>query len=95
MLHWSCWISIDVWCDLNIVSNYTQIFHILKCEFDADLNPSEAEVVKQYPAHTAICIRDGWEFCSPELAAGMILLHGNFVCCLLLSLLTHFLRIAF
>lgn len=36
---------------------------------DRDLNPTEAEVVKQYPAHTAICIRDGWEFCSPELAA--------------------------
>nr|CAB3451917.1 unnamed protein product [Digitaria exilis] len=37
---------------------------------DRDLNPNEAEVAKQYPAHTAICIRDGWEFCSPELAAG-------------------------
>lgn len=36
---------------------------------DRDLNPGEAEVAKQYPAHTAICIRDGWEFCSPELAA--------------------------
>ncbi|WVZ61871.1 hypothetical protein U9M48_011679 [Paspalum notatum var. saurae] len=36
---------------------------------DRDLNPNEAEVAKQYPAHTAICIRDGWEFCSPELAA--------------------------
>ncbi|KAJ1287736.1 hypothetical protein BS78_02G033400 [Paspalum vaginatum] len=36
---------------------------------DRDLNPNEVEVVKQYPAHTAICIRDGWEFCSPELAA--------------------------
>ncbi|OEL27617.1 187-kDa microtubule-associated protein AIR9 [Dichanthelium oligosanthes] len=36
---------------------------------DRDLNPDEAEVAKQYPAHTAICIRDGWEFCSPELAA--------------------------
>ncbi|KAL5197898.1 hypothetical protein ABZP36_001410 [Zizania latifolia] len=36
---------------------------------DRDLNPSEAEVAKQYPAHTAICIRDGWEFCTPELAA--------------------------
>jgi len=41
---------------------------------NADLNPNEAEVAKQYPAHTAICIRDGWEFCSPELAAGMVLL---------------------
>ncbi|KAL6880549.1 hypothetical protein ACP4OV_012114 [Aristida adscensionis] len=36
---------------------------------DRDLNREEAEVAKQYPAHTAICIRDGWEFCSPELAA--------------------------
>ncbi|KAG2639914.1 hypothetical protein PVAP13_2KG050900 [Panicum virgatum] len=36
---------------------------------DRDLNPNEAELSKQYPAHTAICIRDGWEFCSPELAA--------------------------
>ncbi|CAN6203007.1 unnamed protein product [Urochloa humidicola] len=36
---------------------------------DRDLNPNEAEVAKQYPAHAAICIRDGWEFCSPELAA--------------------------
>jgi hypothetical protein len=44
---------------------------------DADLHPKEAEVAKQYPAHTAICIRDGWEFCSPELAAGMVLLEKN------------------
>ncbi|XP_062189872.1 187-kDa microtubule-associated protein AIR9-like [Phragmites australis] len=36
---------------------------------DRDLDPNKAEVAKQYPAHTAICIRDGWEFCSPELAA--------------------------
>ncbi|KQK21044.1 187-kDa microtubule-associated protein AIR9 [Brachypodium distachyon] len=36
---------------------------------DRDLNPTESEVAKQYPAYTAICIRDGWEFCSPELAA--------------------------
>jgi hypothetical protein len=47
-------------------------FIFLKWTSDADLNPNEAEVSKQYPAHTAICIRDGWEFCSPELAAGMI-----------------------
>lgn len=48
-------------------------FIFLKWAYDADLNPNEAEVAKQYPAHTAICIRDGWEFCSPELAAGMVL----------------------
>uniref|UniRef100_A0A0E0LH61 Uncharacterized protein n=1 Tax=Oryza punctata TaxID=4537 RepID=A0A0E0LH61_ORYPU len=33
----------------------------------ADLNPSEAEVAKQYPSHTAICICDGLEFCSPGM----------------------------
>lgn len=36
---------------------------------DQDLNPSEAEIAQQYPAHTAICIRGGWEFSSPEVAA--------------------------
>lgn len=73
---WPYWIHIDVLCDL--ITFRPCIF--LKCEFGADLNPSEAELVKQYPAHTAICIRDGWEFCSPELSAGMILLHRNFAC---------------
>jgi hypothetical protein len=46
-------------------------------EFHADLNPSEAEIAQQYPAHTAICIRGGWEFSSPEVAAGTNFLQRN------------------
>jgi hypothetical protein len=55
-------------------------FIFLNFVSNADLNPNEAEVAKQYPAHTAICIRDGWEFCSPELAAGMVLLEMKTIC---------------
>ncbi|KAL8129516.1 hypothetical protein V2J09_018671 [Rumex salicifolius] len=36
---------------------------------DRDLSNEEVAIAKQYPAHTALCIRDGWEFCSPERAA--------------------------
>ncbi|XP_031505223.1 187-kDa microtubule-associated protein AIR9 isoform X2 [Nymphaea colorata] len=36
---------------------------------DRDLSPDEVELAKHYPPHTALCIRDGWEFCRPELAA--------------------------
>ncbi|KAK9155120.1 hypothetical protein Sjap_002600 [Stephania japonica] len=36
---------------------------------DRDLSFEELEIAKRYPAHTALCIRDGWEFCRPELAA--------------------------
>ncbi|XP_020096671.1 187-kDa microtubule-associated protein AIR9 isoform X2 [Ananas comosus] len=36
---------------------------------DRDLSPREVEVAKLYPAPTALCIRDGWEFSRPELAA--------------------------
>nr|XP_010905429.1 187-kDa microtubule-associated protein AIR9 isoform X2 [Elaeis guineensis] len=36
---------------------------------DRDLSPDELGIAKLYPAHTALCIRDGWEFCHPELAA--------------------------
>ncbi|GAB4829402.1 187-kDa microtubule-associated protein air9 [Ancistrocladus abbreviatus] len=36
---------------------------------DRDLSKEEIAIAKQYPAHTALCIRDGWEFCSPEHAA--------------------------
>ncbi|KAL0926511.1 hypothetical protein M5K25_002750 [Dendrobium thyrsiflorum] len=36
---------------------------------DRDLSPEELEVAKLYPAHTSICIRDGWQFDRPELAA--------------------------
>ncbi|OVA18980.1 Leucine-rich repeat [Macleaya cordata] len=35
---------------------------------DRDLSREELEISKRYPAHTALCIRDGWEFCRPELA---------------------------
>lgn len=34
-----------------------------------DLSPKEQEVAKSYPAHTSICIREGWQFVRPELAA--------------------------
>ncbi|KAG1368409.1 putative 187-kDa microtubule-associated protein AIR9 [Cocos nucifera] len=37
---------------------------------DRDLSPDELEIAKLYPAHTALCVRDGWEFCRPEFAAG-------------------------
>nr|DAD37235.1 TPA_asm: hypothetical protein HUJ06_007876 [Nelumbo nucifera] len=36
---------------------------------DRDLSREEIEIAKHYPAHTALCIRDGWEFCRPDLAA--------------------------
>ncbi|KAK8918454.1 hypothetical protein KSP39_PZI021232 [Platanthera zijinensis] len=36
---------------------------------DRDLSPKELEVAKLYPAHTSSCIRDGWQFVRPELAA--------------------------
>ncbi|XP_038987888.1 187-kDa microtubule-associated protein AIR9 isoform X2 [Phoenix dactylifera] len=36
---------------------------------DRDLSPDELEIAKLYPAHTALCVRDGWEFCHSELAA--------------------------
>ncbi|XP_020271153.1 187-kDa microtubule-associated protein AIR9 [Asparagus officinalis] len=36
---------------------------------DRDLSSKELEIAKLYPPHTALCIRDGWEFCRPELAA--------------------------
>ncbi|KMZ63756.1 hypothetical protein ZOSMA_39G00270, partial [Zostera marina] len=32
------------------------------------LRAEEIELAKKYPAHTALCIRDGWEFCAPEFA---------------------------
>ncbi|KAJ0081731.1 hypothetical protein Patl1_11266 [Pistacia atlantica] len=35
---------------------------------DRDLSRDELSIVKRYPAHTALCIRDGWEFCRPEHA---------------------------
>ncbi|KAF5475058.1 hypothetical protein F2P56_006904 [Juglans regia] len=36
---------------------------------DRDLSRDELALAKRYPAHTALCIRDGWEFCRPEHAA--------------------------
>ncbi|XP_044495976.1 187-kDa microtubule-associated protein AIR9 isoform X2 [Mangifera indica] len=35
---------------------------------DRDLSREELSIAKRYPAHTALCIRDGWEFCRPEHA---------------------------
>ncbi|KAJ6832033.1 187-kDa microtubule-associated protein AIR9 [Iris pallida] len=36
---------------------------------DRDLSPEEQKIAKLYPSHTALCIREGWEFCRPELSA--------------------------
>ncbi|XWS55352.1 hypothetical protein CRYUN_Cryun10bG0167200 [Craigia yunnanensis] len=36
---------------------------------DRDLSQDELALAKRYPAHTALCIRDGWEFCRPDHAA--------------------------
>ncbi|KAH1147922.1 hypothetical protein GYH30_042858 [Glycine max] len=36
---------------------------------DRDLSREEVALAKRYPAHTALCIRDGWEFNRPEHAA--------------------------
>lgn len=35
---------------------------------DRDLSREELAIAKRYPAHTALCIRDGWEFSRPEHA---------------------------
>ncbi|KAF7842164.1 187-kDa microtubule-associated protein AIR9 [Senna tora] len=35
---------------------------------DRDLSREALAIAKRYPAHTALCIRDGWEFSRPELA---------------------------
>ncbi|KDO75309.1 hypothetical protein CISIN_1g0010932mg, partial [Citrus sinensis] len=34
-----------------------------------DLSREELALAKRYPPHTALCIRDGWEFCHPDHAA--------------------------
>ncbi|KAK9696993.1 hypothetical protein RND81_08G008800 [Saponaria officinalis] len=36
---------------------------------DRDLSKEEVAIAKRYPAHTALCIKDGWEFCLPEVAS--------------------------
>lgn len=41
--------------------------------FYEDLLREELALAKRYPAHAALCIRDGWEFCRPDQAAGMFL----------------------
>ncbi|XP_058200285.1 187-kDa microtubule-associated protein AIR9 isoform X1 [Rhododendron vialii] len=35
---------------------------------DRDLSREEMAYAKRYPAHTALCIRDGWEFCRSDHA---------------------------
>lgn len=35
---------------------------------DKDLPLEEQELARMYPAHTALCIRDGWEFCDVQEA---------------------------
>lgn len=41
----------------------------LKKYNDRDLSREEVALAKRYPAHTALCIRDGWEFSRPEHSA--------------------------
>lgn len=41
----------------------------MKIKSFADLSREEVAIAKCYPAHTALCIRDGWEFCRPEHVA--------------------------
>lgn len=35
-----------------------------------DLSREAMTLAKRYPAHTALCIRGGWEFCRPDQAVG-------------------------
>lgn len=35
-----------------------------------DLSSKEIAIAKHYPAHTAVCIAGGWEFCSSKQAPG-------------------------
>lgn len=68
-----------------------------------DLSREEMAYAKRYPAHTALCIRDGWEFCRPDHAAGesfraIATPHGRLNCfyerkCLLPTLATPCLQI--
>lgn len=43
---------------------------ILALKFSLDLSREEVAIAKRYPPQTALCLRDGWEFCKSELAAG-------------------------
>ncbi|KAH7544588.1 hypothetical protein FEM48_Zijuj01G0001700 [Ziziphus jujuba var. spinosa] len=38
---------------------------------DRDLSREERAIAKRYPAQASLCIREGWEFCRPENAAGI------------------------
>lgn len=44
---------------------------MLTLNFSLDLSREEVAIAKRYPPQTALCLRDGWEFCKSELAAGM------------------------
>ncbi|KAM7256967.1 hypothetical protein ACFE04_012708 [Oxalis oulophora] len=37
---------------------------------DRDLSREEVTLAKRYPAQTTLCLRDGWELCRPDQAAG-------------------------
>nr|GEV73610.1 hypothetical protein [Tanacetum cinerariifolium] len=41
----------------------------LKSSTILDLSPKEITYAKNYPAHTAVCIAKGWEFCSSKQGA--------------------------
>ncbi|VVB02098.1 unnamed protein product [Arabis nemorensis] len=38
---------------------------------DRDLSREEVAIAKRYPPITALCLRDGWEFCKSDLAADL------------------------
>lgn len=38
--------------------------------FFVDLSREEIAAAKRYPAHTALCIRGGWDLCRPDQAIG-------------------------
>lgn len=54
------------------LSSSSSLYWYSKLQIYVDLSREEQEIATRYPAHTAICIRDGWEFCRPELAGGKI-----------------------
>lgn len=59
-----------MWFLLLSVNSYDMYSAILlNIKSFADLSREEMALAKRYPAHTALCIRDGWEFSRPEHAA--------------------------
>lgn len=44
---------------------------MLTLNFSLDLSREEVAIAKRYPPITALCLRDGWELCKSDLAAGM------------------------